>query len=112
MEDGRIENDENSLVEFVDGNPASVEVRAQLERILASAEFIVPGRVRQFLVYVVNQTLEGHSGRIKAYSVAVEVFGRDANFDIQNDPVVRIEAGASGARSSAITCWPGVTTRS
>lgn len=93
MEDGRIENDENSLVEFVDGSPASVEVRAQLERILASAEFIVPGRVRQFLVYVVNQTLEGHSGRIKAYSVAVEVFGRDANFDIQNDPVVRIEAG-------------------
>lgn len=68
-------------------------IRDQLERILTSTEFNVPDRVRQFLSYVVVQTLEGHADRIKAYSVAVEVFGRDANFDIQNDPVVRIEAG-------------------
>ncbi|MCU4182038.1 adenylate cyclase [Bosea sp. BH3] len=64
-----------------------------MDRILASPEFNVPARVRQFLTYVVNQTLAGHADRIKAYTVAVEVFGRDANFDIQNDPVVRIEAG-------------------
>ena len=31
--------------------------------------------------------------RIKAYSIAVEVFGRDASFDPQTDPIVRIEAG-------------------
>lgn len=68
-------------------------IRIQLDRILVSTEFSVPDRVRQFLTYVVNQTLEGHADRIKAYSVAVEVFGRDVNFDIQNDPVVRIEAG-------------------
>lgn len=69
------------------------DIRVQLGKILVSDEFIVPDRVRQFLTYVVNQTLDGHADRIKAYSVAVEVFGRDANFDIQNDPVVRIEAG-------------------
>lgn len=69
------------------------DIRAQLSRILASAEFSVPERVRQFLIYVVNQTLAGQADRIKAYTVAIEVFGRDANFDIQNDPVVRIEAG-------------------
>lgn len=74
-------------------DPEEADVRAQLDRILASAEFSVPERVRQFLIYVVNQTLAGQADRIKAYSVAVEVFGRDANFDIQNDPVVRIEAG-------------------
>ncbi|PTM42850.1 adenylate cyclase [Bosea sp. 124] len=73
--------------------PCASDVRAQLDRILASATFSVPERVRQFLAYVVNQTLEGRADRIKAYTVAVEVFGRDANFDIQNDPVVRIEAG-------------------
>jgi len=73
--------------------PGETDVRAQLDRILASAEFNVPERVRQFLSYVVEQTLAGHADRIKAYSVAVEVFGRDCNFDIQNDPVVRIEAG-------------------
>lgn len=73
--------------------PQEDDVRAQLNRILASAEFSVPERVRQFLIYVVNQTLSGQADRIKAYTVAIEVFGRDANFDIQNDPVVRIEAG-------------------
>lgn len=74
-------------------NPPEQEIRAQLDRILASTEFNVPARVRQFLIYVVNETLAGRADRIKAYTVAVEVFGRDANFDIQNDPVVRIEAG-------------------
>jgi TolB-like protein len=73
--------------------PQEDDIRAQLNRILASAEFSVPERVRQFLIYVVNQTLSGHADRIKAYTVAIEVFGRDANFDMQNDPVVRIEAG-------------------
>ena len=73
--------------------PGEVDVRMQLDRILTSTEFNVPARVRQFLSYVVEQTLAGHADRIKAYSVAVEVFGRDTNFDIQNDPVVRIEAG-------------------
>lgn len=73
--------------------PQEDDVRAQLNRILASAEFSVPERVRQFLIYVVNQTLAGQADRIKAYTVAIEVFGRDANFDMQNDPVVRIEAG-------------------
>lgn len=73
--------------------PAEVDIRAQLDRILTSPEFNVPERVRQFLSYVVEETLAGRAERIKAYSVAVEVFGRDPNFDIQNDPVVRIEAG-------------------
>lgn len=73
--------------------PGEADIRAQLDRILGSPEFNVPTRVRQFLSYVVEQTLSGQADRIKAYTVALEVFGRDANFDIQNDPVVRIEAG-------------------
>ena len=32
------------------------------------------------------------SERIKAYSIATAVFGRDASFDPQTDPVVRMEA--------------------
>ena len=40
-----------------------------------------------------TETLSGRADRIKAYSIAVEVFGRGASFDPQSDPVVRIEAG-------------------
>jgi TolB-like protein len=68
-------------------------VRAQLDRILASAEFHAPERGRRFLQYIVEETLEGRSEQLKAYTIAQAVFGRDSSFDAQNDPVVRIEAG-------------------
>lgn len=76
-----------------DIRPSSDEVSAQLERVLASPEFKAPERARKFLRYVVEEAVAGRADRIKAFAVAVEVFGRDANFDAQNDPVVRIEAG-------------------
>jgi adenylate cyclase len=64
-----------------------------LERVVASPDFAASDRARRFLRYVVEETLAGRAERIKAFSVAVEVFGRDESFDPQNDPVVRIEAG-------------------
>ena len=73
--------------------PSPEVVRAQLARIQASPDFDVPGRAHKFLGYVVEETLAGRAERIKAYSIALEVFGRDSSFDAQADPVVRIEAG-------------------
>ncbi|OWV85555.1 hypothetical protein ATY78_25340 [Rhizobium sp. R635] len=72
-------------------DPAAV--REQLERILASPEFHAPERGRRFLQYIVEEMLEGRSEQLKAYTIAQAVFGRDASFDAQSDPVVRIEAG-------------------
>jgi TolB-like protein len=68
-------------------------VRAQLDRILESPEFLAPERGRRFLQYIVEEALEGHAEQLKAFTIAQAVFGRDASFDAQNDPVVRIEAG-------------------
>jgi adenylate cyclase len=50
-------------------------------------------RQARFLRYIVEETLAGRADRIKAYSVGTVVFERDASFDAQSDPVVRIEAG-------------------
>ncbi|MEZ0304810.1 MAG: adenylate cyclase [Hyphomicrobiaceae bacterium] len=69
------------------------EVRDQLARILESPEFVVPNRTRSFLRYLVEQTLAGRADRLKGYTIGTMVFGRDANFDSQADPVVRTEAG-------------------
>lgn len=74
------------------GLPAE-DCRAQLDRILSSADFEATARERRFLNHVVEETLAGRRSRIKAYSIAVEVFGRDVSFDPQTDPIVRIEAG-------------------
>lgn len=67
--------------------------RAQLALILDSADFDATGRERRFLSHVVEEALSGRGDRIKAYSIAVEVFGRGEAFDPQTDPIVRIEAG-------------------
>ncbi|MCW0000148.1 adenylate cyclase [Pararhizobium sp. YC-54] len=72
--------------------PTHAEVRAQLERILSSREFPSGGRRAAFLKYVTEEALAGRAHRLKAYSVAIEVFNRSAAFS-QDDPVVRIEAG-------------------
>jgi TolB-like protein len=44
------------------------------------------------LRYLVEETLTNRSDRLKGYSIALAVFGRNENFDPQSDPVVRLEA--------------------
>lgn len=68
-------------------------VREALGRILDSPDFDATDRIRRFLSYVVDETLCGRPDRIKAYSIATSVFGRDETFDPQVDSIVRIVAG-------------------
>ncbi len=68
------------------------QVRAELNRVLNSAHFDASERNRRFLGYVVEETLMGRGERIKAYTIATIVFGRDDSFDPTLDPVVRMEA--------------------
>lgn len=74
-------------------DPDPARVREQLAIILASPEFLASERGRRFLRYIVEEALEGRREQLKAYTIAQAVFGRDASFDAQNDPVVRIDAG-------------------
>lgn len=68
-------------------------IRSQMERILAHPEFHATGKMRDFLRFVVEETLAGNARRLKGFTIAVEVFGRDQEFDPAHDPVVRIQAG-------------------
>ena len=68
-------------------------VRAQLERILASAPFAGAERARRFLRFVVEGALEGRDGEIKEFVIGVEALGRNTSFDPKSDPIVRVEAG-------------------
>jgi adenylate cyclase len=72
---------------------AHAEIRAQLDRILASPEFHATDKMRDFLRFVVEEKLDGRSHRLKGYTIAVNVFGRGDDFDATNDPIVRIQAG-------------------
>jgi adenylate cyclase len=72
---------------------SSESIREELGKILDSEAFDASRRNRLFLKYAVEETLAGRSDRIKAYTIATVVFGRDASFDPQLDSIVRIEAG-------------------
>jgi adenylate cyclase len=72
--------------------PSADAVRGELERLLASAEFVASDRLKEFLRFVVEHRLAGRADSLKAYTIALEVFGRDSTFDPQTDPVVRMEA--------------------
>lgn len=49
-------------------------------------------RLALFLRYVVERTLADRASGLKAYSIAVDVFERPADFDPQTDPIVRVQA--------------------
>ena len=72
---------------------SSEAIRAQLSRILGHAEFQATDKMHDFLRFVVEETLAGRSQHIKGFTIAVEVYGRDTDFDAAHDPVVRIQAG-------------------
>jgi hypothetical protein len=72
--------------------PTPEEVRAQVERMSASAEFRRAPQLAAFLRYVVEAVLQGEGDRIRAHTIGVEVLRRDAKFDPRRDPVVQVEA--------------------
>ena len=45
------------------------------------------------LAYVVKEMLAGRAAEIKAFTIAVDVFGRDPSFDPATDSIVRVQAG-------------------
>ncbi|MBP2311296.1 tetratricopeptide repeat protein [Azospirillum soli] len=64
-----------------------------LARVLASRSLRSSARGRRFLQFIVQEAQAGRADRIKAYTIAMDVFDRDADFDASLDPVVRIQAG-------------------
>jgi adenylate cyclase len=68
-------------------------LRQQVEKILSSPEFQNSPRLGDFLRFVVEKTLSGRAREIKGYTVATEVFGRQADFDAAKDTIVRIQGG-------------------
>lgn len=69
------------------------EIRTELKWILESPDFEASQRSKDFLRFVVEETLAGSGHTLKGHTIATEVFGRGKDFDPILDPIVRIEAG-------------------
>ncbi len=68
------------------------DARVELDRLLSDPQFHSTERNRNFLRFVAQAMFEGRAATVKAYTIAVDVFGRPTSFDPTTDPIVRIEA--------------------
>ncbi len=66
---------------------------AALDRVVANGLAGSSDRQRDLLRYLVTEEVEGRGDRLKAYAIATEVFDRPADFDAQQDAIVRVEVG-------------------
>ena len=75
------------------GTDLSTEaVLSQLEKVLASPGFVHSDRMGRFLLFAVEQTLQGHTESLKESILGIEVFDRTSSFDPRTDMIVRVEA--------------------
>lgn len=77
--------------------PGAEAIRQQLDRILSSRIFFASLRSRDFLRYAVEKSLLNGAAP-KEYEIAVEVFGRSADYDPTVDATVRVEASRLRSR--------------
>lgn len=73
--------------------PPAEEIRAQLERILASSSFRFSKRHPRFLRYIVERTIAGEADQIKERTLGIAVFDRAPDYDVSTDSIVRVAAG-------------------
>lgn len=86
------DNAEPSSERFEEATSKLAERRQELNRLLSDPDFQCSDRNKRFLQYISEELFEGRQTAIKAYAIAVDVFGRPPSFDAAIDPIVRIEA--------------------
>src|SRR3984893_15107272 len=79
----------------------------QLERLLQNPHFHKSKRFPVFLKFVVNEALAGRADNLKERTLGIEVFGKDPNYDTNEDPIVRVSAGEIRKRIAQYYQEPG-----
>jgi TolB-like protein/tetratricopeptide (TPR) repeat protein len=91
----------------VSAPPGMEEIRAQVEKILASRLFSRSDRLIRFLRFSVEQALAGNGDQLKEQLIGIEVFDRKPDYDPRIDPIVRVEARRLRAKLKAYYTSPG-----
>jgi hypothetical protein len=70
----------------------ALRVREELNQVLLSHPFAQSKRYPALLRYIVEHTLDGQAHLLKERILGVEVFGRTADYETSEDPIVRVSA--------------------
>ncbi|WP_425078714.1 tetratricopeptide repeat protein [Ruegeria denitrificans] len=83
------------------GLPSEEDVRDALGRVLSSEAFAGADRLKEFLRYIVVESIEGRGDKILGKRIAQDVYGRRSEKDIASANVVRVDAGRLRRRLDA-----------
>jgi hypothetical protein len=97
----------SSIVPNGAGSPSCAEVREQLGRLLDSSLFRTSRRYPGLLQFIVERKLDGQIGQLKERTLGVQVFGRRADYDTNQDPIVRVSAAEIRKRIAQYYHEPG-----
>lgn len=69
------------------------QILVSLQAVLSSAAFADANRLKSFLKYIVDETLEGRGAAIRAKTIASDVYGRRPEDGVEQESIVRVDAG-------------------
>ena len=72
--------------------PVRADIERALTRIVASPEFNQSERMRRFLCFIVERTMDGDTTCLKESVIGTQVFDREIGYDPKTDSIVRVEA--------------------
>jgi TolB-like protein/Tfp pilus assembly protein PilF len=85
----------------------AAEMRAALDRVLASPGFAAAARRSLLLRHIVDRTLAGQGERITEYGIGLDVFARPPSFDPRLDSIVRTETSRLRQKLREYYAGPG-----
>jgi hypothetical protein len=89
------------------GEPGDEQCKAEVLAVLSSETFRRSPKLSCLLKYLCEKQLNGQAGEITEYGIALEVLGRNAQFDPQQDAVVRVNTHHLRKRLKEFYAGPG-----
>ena len=88
---GAVTRAKGKLSSLMCSQPAG-QIRAQLQKVLASTAFANAERMRRFLEFVVEHTLSAPNEHLKEMIIGIELYAGHGEFDPRITAVVRVDA--------------------
>jgi len=83
---------EEKFYEPSDQGFSSQEIHFQMQKIVSDPVFENSNILKNFLQYIVEQSLQGNSNQLKEYTIAINVLRKPPEFNTQENGIVRIHA--------------------
>ena len=68
-------------------------IRKQVAKIISDPLFEKSGILKNFLLFIVEETINGHANQLKEYTIALSILHKPLDFKPQENGILRIHAG-------------------